>query len=79
MALHSIDYLNARKASKPASGGRSYAVTRNAVDTRAQYAEMHTLDRALCEADSIFAEFRSWVRNLPMPGTEFATEAEIPF
>jgi hypothetical protein len=40
MPKASIDYLNARREAKPASGGRRYMIMRNAADDRAQHRDM---------------------------------------
>ena len=47
MAIHSIEYLNARKAAKHSTnGGRIYARTINPADTRARDAEMDAVEIA---------------------------------
>lgn len=81
MPLHSIDYLNARRDAKPASGGRNYLTKRNPVDERAQYAELDPLERAHLDIERTFADFRSWFRNLPSVEMLMSGEAydEIPF
>jgi hypothetical protein len=63
MALLSVDYLNARRAAKPASGGRNYAVKRNAVDDRAQWNAIDAIEQAALQIDAIFADFHSDMRN----------------
>ncbi len=68
MAVLSIDNLNARRAAKPASGGKSYAADRiaNPADQRAKLAGMSEIDLirerlAVFFADQrkIVAEFRN--------------------
>ena len=60
MPRHSIDYLNARRDAKPASGGKRYAVTRNAADDKAQWKAADAWEQALAIVDAIQGEFRSW-------------------
>ena len=60
----SIDYLNARRDAKPASGGTRYVVKRNAVDDRAQLKALDTWENAMLEVEATLQDFRSWVRNL---------------
>jgi hypothetical protein len=71
-----IDYMNARRNAKPASGGRNYAKAVNPVDIRDRDAGLDHYERTMEQVAAIFADFRSWARNLPMPGE---TETEIPF
>jgi hypothetical protein len=40
MAIHSVDYLNARRARMPAAGGKTYTRAANPVDQRARDAEL---------------------------------------
>jgi hypothetical protein len=56
MAIHSIDYLNARRARLAASGGTNYARMANPVDQRARDAGelLHEQVRL------VFADFRAW-------------------
>lgn len=60
MPRPSIDYLNARRARMPASGGRSYVKPVNPVDLRARDADLDAIDRCHDQVLAIFAEFRSW-------------------
>jgi hypothetical protein len=60
MASHSIEYLNARAAHKPASGGADHAVRFNPVDERARLAGLDPLDLAHEQVIAIFADFRAW-------------------
>ena len=78
MPRPSIEYMNARRDLKPASGGRDYVKVRNAVDDRAQWESLDTWEKAMTVVDATFAEFRSWVNNLPPIGIP-ATDLEIPF
>ena len=81
MPVHSIDYLNARRDAKPASGGRNYITKRNAVDDRAQFAGLDSWDQAMLQVDATFADFRSWFRNLPSVEAiaNGSASEEIPF
>lgn len=58
MARYSIDYLNARRESRPASGGKRYELHRNAVDERAQHAGMDEFERIGLAAHRVFADIR---------------------
>ena len=60
MALHSIDYLNARRALMPATGGKTYARVANPVDQRARDNASDALDLAHDAVHAIFADFRKW-------------------
>ncbi len=71
-----IDYMNARRNAKPATGGRDYTVRRKAVDMRDREAGLDHHERTMEHVTAIFAEFRSWSRNLPPIGEP---ETEIPF
>ena len=71
-----IDYLNARRDAKPASGGRVYANVRNAADDRAAFAGLDYHEQCMSQADAIIADFRVWFRNLPAISD---TETECPF
>ena len=60
MGRVSIDYMNARRDAKPASGGKSYTKKRNAVDDRAAHAAADTWEQAMELVAAIQSEFRSW-------------------
>jgi len=60
MAIHSIDYLNARRARMPAGGGSNYARPVNPVDVRARDAEMDAGELLQEQVRLVFADFRSW-------------------
>jgi len=64
MPALSIDNLNARRAAKPASGGKSYTAGRivSQVDLRARCDGMNALDLALEQIDAIFTDFRAFLR-----------------
>jgi hypothetical protein len=64
-----IDYMNARRNAKPATGGRNYARPVNPVDIRDREAGLDHYERTMEHVTAIFAEFRSWSRNLPPIGT----------
>lgn len=70
MPRPSIDYLNARREAKPASGGTVYRRERNPVDERAQWESLDSWEKAMTAVDATFADFRSWVRNLPPIGVK---------
>lgn len=54
-----IDYMNARRASKPASGGRNYTVRRNVSAERERFAGLDTFERIREEAHARFAAMRA--------------------
>lgn len=62
----SIDYLNARRAAKPASGGTlhvrldSNVAARQRADANARRAASDRWDTAMDDAASILSEFRLW-------------------
>ena len=58
-----IDYMNARRAAKPATGGTNYARTVNPVDERARVAGLDEIERIAERAYAVFEECRSVVRN----------------
>jgi hypothetical protein len=60
MAIHSIEYLNARRARLAASGGTNYARPLNPVDVRARDAEMDAGERLHEQVRLVFADFRAW-------------------
>jgi hypothetical protein len=64
MAKLSIDYLNARRDAKPASGGKRYVVKRNAVDDKAQWNSLDGIEQVACQIDHVFADFHRWIANL---------------
>lgn len=63
MGRPSIEYLNARHG--VSRGTIRQDRMRNAVDDRARDRDRDCLDVAHDEVLAIFAEFRSWFRNLP--------------
>lgn len=69
MPLHSVDYMNARRDAKPASGGKRYVVKRNAFDQRSQLAALNTWERiqeeiaeTLSDLNRAIAEYRARTR-----------------
>jgi hypothetical protein len=77
MPRPTIEYMNARRELKAASGGTNHPVIRNRVDDQAQYDQLGDWDRAMLHVEMTFADFRSWVRNLPPIDQLNATE--VPF
>ena len=78
MAIHSIDYLNARRARMPAGGGKTYVRVANPVDQRARDAGelLHEQVRL------VFADFRAWFAestNALRRGTIADDAQSIPF
>jgi hypothetical protein len=59
----SIDYLNARAACKPASGGRDYTPRRNPIDDAAQWAGLDPREQSLLRIIVHLADLASWLRN----------------
>jgi hypothetical protein len=63
---HAIDYLNARRDAKPASGGTrtirldSNVAARMRADANARRAASDTWSLAMDDATSILSEFRLW-------------------
>lgn len=63
MPTHSIDYLNARRAALPASGGTNYAKRDRVLNVAARKlrdAEMDQVDMLHEQVRLVFAEFRAW-------------------
>ena len=63
MPTHSIDYLNARRAALPASGGTNYARRDRAFNymaQRARDAEMDQIDLLHEQVKSVFRDFQLW-------------------
>ncbi len=82
MPIHSIDYLNARKARLLASGGRNYAKPVNPVDVRARDADMDAVELLHEQVRLVFADFRAWFAestNALRAGNIADCETEIPF
>jgi len=77
MPRPSIDYMNARRDLKPASAGRNYITARNPIDDRAQWEGLDSWEKAMTAVDATFADFRSWVHNLPP--IDQLSETECPF
>ena len=76
MPRPTIDYLNARRECRPAGTGLVPLKARNAADDRAAFDGLDYHEQVMSRVDAIFAEFRSWARNLPPLGEP---ETEIPF
>lgn len=60
MPRASIEYMNARRANAPASGGTNYRKFANPVDMRARDADRDTIDQCHDAVLAIFADFRAW-------------------
>jgi hypothetical protein len=60
MPIHSIDYLNARRARLAASGGTSYRKPANPVDQRTRDAELDAGEMLHEQVRLVFADFRAW-------------------
>jgi hypothetical protein len=58
-----IDYLNARRECRAASGGRDYTPMRNAADDRAQWAGLDPKEQSLLRIIVHLADLASWLRN----------------
>ncbi len=56
--MHSIDYLNARRDAKPASGGKLYRNSVNAVDVRDAWQSISDCEQVLSELDFAIDNFR---------------------
>jgi hypothetical protein len=63
MPTHSIEYLNARKAALPASGGKNYRSYVNPVDIKARDAGRDAGEILHDDVCAIFADFRAWFAN----------------
>jgi hypothetical protein len=82
MGRPSIDYLNARRDSRAASGGANHAVIFDAVSERARVAGLDLHTRILDEVESVWSDFRSFCResaNTVAIGDLADGESEIPF
>jgi hypothetical protein len=85
MAIHSIDYMNARRALLPASGGTNYRKPVNPVDLRAAQEGKDSLDLAHDAVLAIFADFRAFLRTQDNAlaaarlSPELAGDQPIPF
>ena len=82
MAIHSIEYLNARRARLAASGGTNYARPVNPVDVRARDAEMDAGEKLHEQVRLVFADFRAWFAestNALRQGNIADGEQAIPF
>jgi hypothetical protein len=80
MPTHSIDYLNARKAALPASGGKNYRGYVNPVDLKARDAGRDIGEVLHDDVCAIFADFRSWfAESSNRLASGFDAETEIPF
>ena len=75
-------YMAARSAAKPASGGTNYARPSQAKDAKRDYdtrqaeAGLSHHERIMEQVHYLFADFRSWSRNLPPVGVA-ASELEF--
>jgi hypothetical protein len=58
MPRPSIDYLNARRALMPASGGKTYRNTNRRNDN-----DLDPYEQIMLRVDSVFREFRSWANS----------------
>jgi len=69
--MQSIDFLNARRASKPASGGKnqrnvdSKTEGYRRADLNAQWRAMDTLDQIVIAAEARVADFIAWNASRP--------------
>jgi hypothetical protein len=82
MPIHSIDYLNARRARMPAAGGTNYSRAVNPVDQRARDAELDAGELLHEQVRLVFAEFRAWFTestNALRQGNIADGEQSIPF
>jgi hypothetical protein len=82
MAVHSIDYLNARRARMPAAGGTNYSRMANPVDQRARDAELDAGELLHEQVRLVFAEFRAWFAestNALRSGSLDTEEGYVPF
>ena len=75
MPRPTIDYLNARRGHS--RGAIRPDRLRNPVDDRAQWESLDQWEQAMATVEATFADFRSWVRNLP-PIDQLG-ETEAPF
>jgi hypothetical protein len=73
MPLHSIDYLNARRNAKPASGGKRYMVKRNAADDRAQLASLDSWDAIQNDIAETLADLNRSIAALRGHASQFET------
>jgi hypothetical protein len=75
MATHSIDYLNARRERKPASGGTRYIVKRNTVDDKAQWNSLDVYEQIQSEIFEQLADLDRSVTALRSHARSFETLA----
>jgi hypothetical protein len=73
MPLHSIDYLNARRDARPASGGTRYVIKRNAADDRAQLAALDTWEKIQNDMDETLADLNRSIQALRNHAAQFET------
>jgi len=71
MPRQSIDYMNARRDSKAASGGKRYVVARNSADDKAQWRDFDAVDQAALYIEHVFADFNRWAKHT-RPGQRVA-------
>jgi hypothetical protein len=76
MPRPTIDYLNARREHCAGQGSKTPLKPRNIADNAAAWSSLNHHEQVMLRVDAIFAEFRSWARNLPPIGE---LETEIPF
>ena len=62
MPRPTIEYINERRASRPASGGRAYDRSRSAADDRAQFDSLDYHEQVMLQVSAIFADFRKEMR-----------------
>ncbi len=74
-----IDYMNARRASKPASGGRGYIVKFNASAERERVAGLDDFERIREAAHARFADMRAADREVFNRIRRGDPANEIPF
>jgi hypothetical protein len=75
MPRPTIEYLNTRHGHS--RGAIRSDRLRNPVDDRAQWESLDQWEQAMSTVEATFADFRSWVRNLPP--IDQITETEAPF
>jgi hypothetical protein len=72
---HSIDYLNARRAAKPASGGKRYIVVRNRVDDACKIAALDSYERIQDDISETLADINRSIEALRAHARSFDTLA----
>lgn len=76
-----IEYMNARRALKPASGGTNHAVMLNKAGERERDRGMNEVDMLRAKLSALFADQRAIVREFrnSLAAGMTADEAAIPF